>query len=58
MKPYQKNLAELLQDYEQEDPLQGLSTKTATKRAASEGPNALVAKKHLNGAYLSVNSTT
>ncbi len=46
MRPYQKNLEELLQNYEQEDPLQGLSTKTATKRLASDGPNALVAKKN------------
>lgn len=48
MRPYQKNLEELLQNYEQEDPLQGLSTKTATKRLASDGPNALVAKKTPN----------
>lgn len=48
MRPYQKNLEELLQNYEQEDPLQGLSTKTATERLASDGPNALVAKKTPN----------
>ncbi len=48
MRPYQKNLEELLQNYEQEDPLQGLSAKTATKRLASDGPNALVAKKTPN----------
>lgn len=58
MRPYQKNLEELLQNYEQEDPLQGLSTKTATERLASDGPNALVAKKHQTGCYLSASSIT
>lgn len=45
MKPYQKKLEELFADYEQEDPLQGLSQAQAQARLALNGPNALSAKK-------------
>lgn len=47
--PYNQSIEDLQKDYPGNDFEQGLSQVEAQKRLATNGPNKLESKKHLNG---------